>query len=650
MGHKKLIWQLYPSYLVVTLTAMIAVTGYCAHYFRHVYYEHVRSELNQFANLAAEEIHMVLVTEGPDKLDSLCKRLGRVGGGEIRLTVIQPSGQVVGDSHENPAAMGNHSGRPEIIAASQTGSGSSVRFSPTLGNQMMYVAVAVRPPADQNESESPPGIDTPPMVVRVATPLTEIDRALSDVYVNIWWGGLVIAVGAAAVSLLISRRISQPIVSIQQTAERFAAGELDLRVPTPASAELAALADSFNKMAIQLGERITTITEQRNKLDAVLASMAEGVFAVDTAGRVVSVNTVAADLLGIDPAQAQGRHVEEVIRHADLREFVRQTLVGIQPAETDILLPINDMGTPNAESGVGDWVPKCEIAHLGAPAGRSFRLHGACLTDARGRRGGAVVVLNDMTRIRQLETIRRDFVANVSHELKTPVTSIQGFVEALVEGEVKDPGQVEKYLNIVARHASRLNAIIDDLLTLSRLEEAGEGPQMRNITFGNPERGVDMQDSASLRFTSSLVRPVLEEAISLSGVKAEEKRMTIDLTCDGGIEARINPPLLEQAVINLIDNAVKYSPEGSRVRVEVSKRDAGIVIVVQDEGCGISQEHLPRIFERFYVVDKSRSRKLGGTGLGLAIVKHIAQTHGGRVSVESTLGKGSTFTIYLPAE
>ena len=597
MGRTKLIWHLYPSYLAVTLIAMIAVTGYCARYFRHVYYDQVRNELTRLADLAGEEIHMALATESPDKLDRLCKQLGRAGNGEPRLTLVAPSGQVIGDSLKDPATMTSHADRPEVLQALQHGSGSSVRLSPTLGQQMMYVAVTIK---EQ---------DAPLAVVRVASPLTEIDRALHGIYLNILWGGLVIAIGAAAVSLLISRRISQPIIGIQQTAERFAAGELDLRVPTPASAELAALADSFNKMATQLGERITTITEQRNKQDAVLASMVEGVFAVDTGGRIVSMNTAAAGLLGIDSAQAQGRPMDEVIRHGGLREFIRQTLVGIQPAEADILLPLH--------------------------GGCSFRLHGACLTDARGRRGGAVIVLNDMTRIRQLEAIRRDFVANVSHELKTPVTSIQGFVEALTEGHVKDPAQIERYLSIVARHASRLNAIIDDLLTLSRLEEAGA------------RRG-DTQGPASLRFTCSLVKPVLEEAIHLSGIKAEEKHMMIDLTCDAALEARINPPLLEQALINLIDNAVKYSPEGSRVRVEARQHDSGIIIAVRDEGCGIAQEHLARIFERFYVVDKSRSRKLGGTGLGLAIVKHIAQTHGGRVVVESTPGQGSTFTIHLP--
>jgi two-component system phosphate regulon sensor histidine kinase PhoR len=590
MRHKKLIWQLYPSYVVVTLVSVVAVTAYCSGFFRQVYHDQARDALDQLAGVAAEQVRMVLRAEGPNGLDRLCKRLGGGSQGGMRLTVVALSGTVLGDSHENPAVMEDHSGRSEIQEALRTGSGSSVRFSPTLGRRMMYVAVVLK---EQ---------DAPVAVVRVAVPLTEIDRALRSIYVNMLWAGLVIAAGAAVLSLLISRRISQPIVGIERIAQRFAAGELDVRIPTPDSVELAALAGSLNKMAAQLGERITTITEQRNELDAVLSSMAEGVFAVENKGRIVSVNPAAAQLLDIDPAQAHGRYVEEIVRNADLQEFVRQTLAGVQPAETDISLPIH-----------GD---------------RSFRLHAAGLTDARGRRSGAVIVLNDMTRIRRLEAVRRDFVANVSHELKTPVTSIQGFVEALVDGGVKDPTQVERYLGIIARHASRLNAIIDDLLTLSRLEEAGE--------------------RRALRFDVGPVKPVIEEAIHLSGVKADEKRMTIDLACDDTLEARINPPLLEQAVINLIDNAVKYSPEGSPIRIEVRKDETEVSIAVIDEGCGIPPEHLPRIFERFYVVDQSRSRKLGGTGLGLAIVKHIAQVHGGRVTVESTPGKGSTFTIHLP--
>ncbi|MCL5282491.1 MAG: ATP-binding protein [Planctomycetes bacterium] len=613
MSQRRLIWQLYPSYLLITLAALIAVTAYYSQYSREVYRNQVRDTLSQLAGIAVEQVRTTLETEGPPGVDRLCQRLAggprpegaRHGGHGIRLTVVAPAGQVLGDSHENPAGMENHMGRPEISEALRQGTGSSVRFSPTLGTQMMYVALAVRGP------------DGPVAVLRAASPLAEIDRASHSMYVHLLWAGLAIAAGAAVLSLLIARRLSRPIIGIERVAERFAAGELDLRVPTPASAELAALAGSLNRMAVQLGERITTITAQKNELDAILASMAEGVFAVDNRGCLVSANPATAELLGLDPAEAQGRQVEEVIRNVDLQQFVRQTLAGVQPSEMDISLPV-DGARPLSGNGQA-WGPELS---------RSFTLHGAGLTDARGRRTGAVIVLNDMTRIRRLETIRRDFVANVSHELKTPVTSIQGFVEALVEGGVKEPAQIERYLSIIAKHAARLNCIIDDLLTLSRLEEAGE--------------------RRALRFEAGPLKPVLDEAIALSGVKAEEKRIAVDLVCADKVEARINPPLLEQAVINLIDNAIKYSPEGSRIHVEAHQDQSRVSITIADEGCGIPPEHLPRIFERFYVVDKSRSRKLGGTGLGLAIVKHIAQAHGGRVAVVSTPGQGSTFTISLP--
>jgi two-component system phosphate regulon sensor histidine kinase PhoR len=589
------------------------VTAYCSRYFREFYRDQVRDTLSQLAGIAAEQIRTALQTEGPSGVDRLCKRLVGSNVHGTRLTVVAPSGQVLGDSHENPAGMENHLSRPEVSEALRQGDGSSVRFSPTLGTQMMYVALALRE------------LDRPVAVIRISSPLAEIDRAAHSMYVHLLWAGLAIAAGAAILSLFIARRISHPIVGIERVAERFAAGELDLRVPTPASAELAALAGSLNRMAVQLGERITTITAQRNELDAILASMAEGVFAVDNQGCIVSANPAAARLLGLDPAAAQGRHVEEVIRNVDIQQFVRQTLAGVQPPEMDISLPLDGVRPPNGARVEGGQDTRDTT---GWESSRSFTLHGAGLTDARGRRTGAVIVLNDMTRLRRLEAIRRDFVANVSHELKTPVTSIQGFVEALVEGGIKDPAQIERYLSIIARHASRLNSIIDDLLTLSRLEEAGE--------------------RRALSFEVSPIKPVLAEAIDLSGVKADEKRITLELACDDAVEARINPPLLEQAVVNLIDNAIKYSPEGSHVRLEARQDQTQVSMAVTDEGCGIPPEHLPRIFERFYVVDKSRSRKLGGTGLGLAIVKHIAQAHGGRIAVASTPGKGSTFTILLP--
>ncbi|HQG49657.1 MAG TPA: ATP-binding protein, partial [Sedimentisphaerales bacterium] len=317
-----------------------------------------------------------------------------------------------------------------------------------------------------------------------------------------------------------------------------------------------------------------------------------------------SLNQAAAQLLSIDPATAQGRAVEEVVRNLSLQQFVRQTLASDKPTEDDV--------------------------SFSAEGERFFHVQGARLVHPRGERAGAVIVLSDMTRIRRLESLRRDFVANVSHELKTPVTSIQGFAEALQEGGVADPEQTKRYVSIISKHAQRLNSIIEDLLSLSRLED---GAERRAISF----------ESHSLK-------EILKAAIELAAVKAEQKQITVSLICPDEVQAKINAPLLEQAIVNLIDNAVKYSEPGAAVEVRVEPGESQTAIHVKDAGCGIPASHLSRIFERFYVVDKSRSRKLGGTGLGLAIVKHIAQVHGGQVTVESTPGKGSVFTLYLPAK
>ncbi len=257
-----------------------------------------------------------------------------------------------------------------------------------------------------------------------------------------------------------------------------------------------------------------------------------------------------------------------------------------------------------------------------------MQAHGTPLRDAEGNRIGVLVVLNDVTRLARLENIRKDFVANVSHEIKTPITAIKGFVETLQEGKTHDPEDVKRFLGIIHRHVDRLEAIVEDLLALSRIEKEAEAEE---IILGVP-----------------LVRGILARAIQACENKAEAKKIRLELDCSEELKGKINPRLLEQAVVNLLDNAINYSEEGTSVAVAAEETAQEILIRVQDHGSGIERKHQERIFERFYRVDKSRSRKLGGTGLGLAIVKHIVQSHGGRVSVESQLGEGSTFTLHLP--
>lgn len=590
MSQRRLLWQIYPAYLLIVIAALAIITVYLSQLLPEFYNNQVAGDLRARAGLVKQQILPVLKEPDFGGIDELSKILGR--NSSTRITVILPDGRVIADSDEDSEKMENHGDRPEFKDALEKGMGRSLRFSSTLGEEMMYLAIPIE---EQGQILA---------VVRTAIPATAIHRELKKIYNRIFLSTLIIAVIAAGFSLVISRKISRPIEQMRDTAQRFASGELDLRVPVPKQIELAELADSLNEMARQLQRRFETITKQRNESEAILSSMVEGVLAVDSSSHIVSVNQAAASFLGIDADKAQGRNVEETIRNPDLQKYVQDILSEAVPGETDIV--------------------------LSGPPERIVRLDGAGLTDSHGNRSGAVIVLSDMTRIRHLENLRRDFVANVSHELRTPITSIKGFVETLQEGAITEPKEAERFLRIIARHSDRLNAIVEDLLTLSSLEE---GSEQRKIAFEKKS-----------------VRPVLVSVIELSSVKAEEKNITIDLDCDKDIHAKMNAALLEQAVLNLVDNAIKYSEPASRIQIRVRKEDGMVTVSVRDNGCGIAKKYHERIFERFYVVDKSRSRKLGGTGLGLAIVKHIAAVHGGKVTVESTFGQRSTFTIYLPAE
>ncbi len=390
-----------------------------------------------------------------------------------------------------------------------------------------------------------------------------------------------------------------------RTLDRYAQGDLGHKLPLPDPEELADLAAAVNRLGSALQSRMQELIRQWNEREAILASMAEGVLAVDPDERIISLNAAAAELIGVPREQAIGRSLPEVVRNPALQRLV-----------SDVL---------NRQAAASD-----EIQLLQSPEEpRLLHAQGSVLYDAAERPHGALVVLHDVTRLKQLENVRRDFVANVSHELKTPVTTIKGYVETLLEGTVDHAEDVQRFLRIIASQADRLQALIDDLLTLSRLDEA---PEKMEISLERQP-----------------LSPVLRAAIETCRPKAETKQIRIELACDERLVARLNAVLLEQAVVNLVDNAIKYSPPGQSVEVEVASGPLEIEIRVVDHGCGIPREHLPRIFERFYRVDKARSRELGGTGLGLAIVKHIAQAHGGRTSVTSSPGQGSTFCIHLPA-
>jgi two-component system phosphate regulon sensor histidine kinase PhoR len=584
---RRFFWQLYPSYLLITIIALVPATWYASRSLRQFFLEQTVSDLKARAHLFETQIIEYLDPLDEQGIDLLCKDIGNRAS--TRITVILPSGKVIGDSHEDPSIMDTHVDRPEFLQALTNPFGASLRYSATLKKNMMYVGIPIKTNGRIIA------------VIRSSIPVNSIENVLRSVQNNIALVGLIIAAFAAFLSLLVSRRIARPIEQIKEWAESIAQGEFRVRASRGESEEIRGLSDAMNKMAVELRGRIDTVIRQRNEIETMLSSMVEGVIAVDTEERVISMNLAAAHMFSCDPDKAQGKSIQEAIRHPALHRFISSTLASREPLEKDLVVY--------------------------SDGERILNGHGTMLRDAEGNRTGAIVVLNDVTRLWRLENIRRDFVANVSHEIKTPITTIKGFVETLRDGAVHNPDDLERFLGIIEKHVDRLEAIIEDLLSLSRIERDMEGEQVT--------------------IEERRLRDVLLTAIQVCEFKSVPKRIVVELSCNEELVARINPELFEQAVVNLLDNAIKYSKEGGTIQVKATQIDSETIISVTDHGCGIEKEHVPRIFERFYRVDKARSRDMGGTGLGLAIVKHIVQVHGGRVSVESTPGKGSVFSIHL---
>lgn len=592
MRRQRIFWQIYPTYLLITLLSLTAVFFLSTRAFRHFYLDQTAESLRVQALIAEGRVREPLSGRDLAALADICRDIAQENT-ETRLTLILTNGIVVGDTHEDYRVMENHAteSRPEIMTALRAGrADSSVRFSDTLKQNMMYVAVPV---FEENHVSA---------VVRTSMPVTAIENLFFQVQQQLIFGAILVLGVAALLSLLVSRRIVRPLERMRRGADRFAEGDFSRQLPRSRTVEVNALADALNQMATQLEDRLDTVIEERNQREAVLSSMVEGVAAVDPGGSIISLNKAAAEFFDVlEPENAAGRSLEEVFRNERLQKFTAEVLQGQE--------------TQECEMSVG-------------PEPYYLQVRGTNLYGSQGDRIGAVFVFNNITNIRKLENMRRDFVANVSHEIKTPITSIKGFAETLLDGAIKDKKRAERFLRIAVKHADRLTAIIDDLLVLSRLEQQGDqdGVQMSNMVLAG----------------------IVRSAVAICAKRAKEKNIKVKVDCPEDIAASINAPLLEQALINLLSNAIKYSEPERDVKINVFEQDGCVVLSVVDQGFGIEEEHLSRLFERFYRVDKGRSRQEGGTGLGLAIVKHIAQAHGGTVDVQSVFGEGSVFSIYLP--
>lgn len=584
--RRTLLRQVYPTYLATVLASVLAIGLVSTTVVRRFVYDLARYELSDMIVLTEHRFFPDGVDAPGPGADEDLSRLFR--GLQVRVTVIMPDGKVSADSVAIASDLENHGGRPEVIAALSGSEGSAIRRSASVDRELLYLA---KPVVRDGKVIA---------VLRASMPLPFLRDRLAGLYLQIALGIAAVVAGAAAMAFATVRRINRPLLVLGNAARRFAAGDLDFRSRIDQPEEIAVLSSTFDSMAAELKERIADVERRRREAEAILSGLAEGVLVLDSELRILRTNA-AADALFAAPGSGPvlGRPLMEASRSTELPRYAARALAEGIPVEGDVSL----------------W----------GSTQKRLRVYAAPIIQDSGT--GCLLVLHDVTRLERLETVRRDFVANVSHELKTPITSIKGFVETLKDGALEDPEQARRFLAIIDKHASRLESIIEDLLALARLEE---------------------QEGAILEVEPVDASALVAEAASVCARAAEAKGIRIEQSCPEGLEAQASAHLLERALVNLVDNAIKYSEAGTTVKISCSSTGNGIEFEVADRGRGIPAKDLPRIFERFYRVDKARSRELGGTGLGLSIVKHIATLHGGSVSVESWEGEGSTFTIALP--
>jgi two-component system phosphate regulon sensor histidine kinase PhoR len=511
-------------------------------------------------------------------------------GDLARYTVIDAKGEVLADSERDPSTMENHAARPEVAAARQADSGYASRFSHTLGRDMVYAARRVE------------GDGRTLGFVRAAIP--EIDaRILWERLLASLLRAALIATGIALLlAWFLARRIVQPVRVLTGAAQSIAAGEYERPIPSSSKDEIGELSTAFRRMAGELNRRIQALDSERQELGTILSGMVEGVLAIDAGTAIAQINSAAAQILGVDPIAVKGKTIWEAIPHRALAAIAARTV----------------------ETGVAE---ESEIQLPGRAAARFLSIHSSPLRAGDGHTVGAVLVLHDVTKLRQLETVRRDFVANASHELKTPVAAIRGLVETILEDEDMPVETQRGFLVRVRAQTERLTVLIEELLLLSRLEAAP------TLSDGG------VQD----------LREAVRQAIEAVGPIARERQVEIAVAMpDQAVRVPGSAEALRRIVGNLLDNAVKYTNPRTTVDVSVTEGATGSRLVVADAGRGIPGGEEQRIFERFYRVDPGRSRAVGGTGLGLAIVKHLAQAMGAEVAVSAAVGGGAAFSVTFP--
>jgi len=577
-------WRITLPIIFLIIASMTALGVYLTTTVRHSQVDNLRFHLEQEARITAEASLPSLLGQG-ESPDALAKKLGL----EIdsRITVIAPDGTVLGDSIEDPAAMENHAARPEVKDALANGIGESTRYSTTLQEQMMYVAVRV-----ENQGEAVG-------IARVALPLTTVAQNVSHVTNTIILATVIITVLAITAVWLIARTTTRPVRQLTKASREIAAGKLGQKITIATKDEVGQLARAFNEMSANLNTTVATLTTEKNKLDSILANMVDGVIMTDTGGDIILANKAAGALFGFKEDSVAGRPIIEAVHDYEIDEILKQCL----------------------------HTGKEQAAQFESGNARRFLRAIAMPLYSQGRLSGVLILLQDLTELRNLQTMRREMVGNISHELRTPIAGIKAMAETLLNGAIDDREAARDFLGRIGSEADRLSQMVAELTQLSRIESGQADLQMESVNL------------------NALADEVLAEMRPL----AEKQPVTLNKELSPGLPlVKADRDRIRQTIINLVHNAIKFNRPGGSVTIATGYDAGSVTVSVIDTGIGISGDDLPHIFERFYKADKARAG--GGSGLGLAIAKHTVQAHGGDIRAQSAEGKGSTFSFTLPRQ
>jgi two-component system phosphate regulon sensor histidine kinase PhoR len=586
--NNKLVYTFFLSYLAIIILLSVGFFLYASNLLRDFYVSSLDKVMDQKTRILTR---LLPWQDSPGSLDAACRALADELG--VRITVIARDGTVIGDSDEPATDLENHGSRPEVIEAFSRGTGSAVRYSSSVKHDLFYRAYHQTDGSRQR-------------IVRVAVSFNEVENVTASLGRTLLAGVLLFSLLGLAVAYFFSRRVSNRINRLAEFSKSVAEGRFGQPVlPRMGDDELDVLEQNLRDMSLKIRDNINELRSEKEKLDSILRCMVEGLVVIDPKGKVLLINERARTMFAVTDEQIRDGSFLEISRSPAMHGILRDVLTF-------------------------DFSRDTYSKRISLQDGRWFRVNAVSLRNGAERASGSILVFHDITEIQRLETVRSDFVANVSHELRTPLTAIRGYVETLLHNPPTEPADAKQFLTIIARHSERLSRLTEDLLALSDLE-SGARKTLKPVEAGH------------------LIQRVLE----VFWERAEKKNVTLSYSVPADLPLIFgDSDRLQQLFINLVDNAVKYTSAGGSVTISGrhidSESHAEVEIAVTDTGAGISEKDLPRLTERFYRVDKARSRELGGTGLGLAIVKHIVQAHGGELKIESVLNKGTTVRVFLP--